>query len=231
MVELLVVVVVSGILIGVMFGPMNDLFTANSQGAKTAIQSGDTQTTVRSMEPIVRMATAFLDKNGIDDPAVFRGAGIDDWQTGGSSVNPNVLITSNYAVAGGTDPNRRLVYASDCVTPLQNNYIYFIKPDTSNPGLGTLYRRALIGLNPCSSGPRAQPSWSQRRTCESGCTATDAKLLINVKEFKLTFYDNLSNAQSSPINAKSVSVTIKTADPKTKYESTSTLRIKRINGS
>lgn len=232
LVELIIVVVVTGIMIGLLFGPLNDLYTANNNSLKTVIQSGDTKGSLRTLEEAVTMAVAFLDTNSADDPTVSKPASAPDWAW--ASGDNSIFILSNYATSINTavapGDNRKIVHtAADCNVPLMYNYVYFLDN-------GTLYRRTLMD-GQC--GNVGSPNYvsptdrRQKRTCAlpftSGlCEGADAKILINVSKFNVTYYDAASLPMSTPVDAKSVGISVTTT--KDGRESTSTIRFKRVNG-
>lgn len=236
--ELLVALVVSSILIFLLFGPLDDVYTANMNGLRDVVQASDIKTALRSVEKDVSLAVSFAKQNDANDPfgPDDNGVTTDTWSWQGlqsPDTQKRVFIIQTYATyipVGLTDDGRMLAYNnSDCKTPLLNNYVYFVKNET-------LYRRLLTTTQtPCGATTVAQ-----KRTClpakvgTYGCLASDAVILKNVTKFNIDYYMNptttsLTSTQydtnsSLPLQAQTVVITIGTKD------NTGSTRISRING-
>lgn len=194
LVEIIIVMTVSGVLIGLLFGPLNDLYVSNSNGLKATIASADGHTALQSIRRIVSAGSNFRATNDkVSDPSGTI------W-TGGN----NVLITSNYATwtSGG---QRKLLHAGPACEPAVNQYVFFVQAEV-------LYRRTLTSkglMTACEGG-----DWDQKQSCatvtvSTRCQATDAKLLTGVMAFRVDYYTSAaSSATSTPNMAKAVLITI-----------------------
>lgn len=234
--ELLVVISVMGILIGLIFGPFDALFTANSRGLDTIIQTTDTRSALRLIEKDITISSNFLSTTTMDingnTPYVNSTSGWN-WQ-GTPTADPDrhVLITENYAVNNSGE----LVLNTSCDAKLNIHYVYFVSGDT-------LYRRTLKAMpNPTGAtnitGSCVPTSVAQKRTCRNlahhaaYCQAQDAKIVSGVRSFKVIYYPSSTSsvALSNPTGARTVVLALKTVD-KHGQEITSSLRISRMNGS
>lgn len=218
-VELIVVVAVLGVVIGLLFGPLNDLYTSNEKGLRTSIATADNRNALQTVRQTVVASQSFNSTNNrVSDP-------MGTTWTGGA----NVLVTSNYATWTNSGNRSLLKGGADC-EPLMNHYIFFVQGKT-------LFRKTLTlkGVQPACDGA----SWDQKQTCTAGtlasftrCEATDAKLLTNVEQFKVDYYESSSsNDTAIPSAAKAVLVTITVKNSPTATAVTSKMRISRTNGS
>lgn len=233
-IELLVVVSVLGILIGLLFGPFDDLFKANTKGLESIIQTTDTRGALRMIERDITISSKFLPINTTDiltnTPYPAMGW---NWQ-GVTSPNPNrrVLITENYA----TNSAGELVLDAACNQKLNISYVYFVTNDT-------LYRRTLKTMpNPTggtnASGSCVPTTIAQKRTCYSRavsatyCEASDAKIVSGVKNFIVRYYASSTSSVelTGPVGAKTTVLTL-TTEARDKQEATASLRITRMNDS
>lgn len=236
-VELMIVILISGILATVLFGPLDDLYTSNTRGLKSVIKTADTRGALRTIERKISLSDSFYGANQITDPS---GA---TWAWTGTSSTSRVLITGNYAttIDEAADPTnaRALVYDSTCTTPLMNNYIYFV----SN---GTLYRRTLknttLPASTCGSLTIGQKQTCATSNTASYCEGKDAAILSDVTSFTVDYYTNAGDSttipdqyvtDTIPESAESIVLTLtaKSGDSSLDSTSTSTLRITRVNGS
>lgn len=234
--EILVVTIVTGILLSLLFGPLDDLYTANNSGLKSITQISDLKTALNIIRKDVSMSVDFRTANdntdafGPDNNYVTSDAW--SWQgTGTPTPTSRVLITRNYATTGlVSDDTRMLILSSvDCSTPLTNNLIYFVND-------GTLYRRSLKNSSaPCSG------SIAQKTTCASGssgygCEGTDTKLLTNVTSFSIDYYADPNSISPIPNQYDSASAALVAAARSVKISVTvannnsSMIRISRVNG-
>lgn len=220
-VELIVVIIVTGVLIGLLFGPMDDLYTANNQGLKSTIVASDVNSTMQAIRQTASISYSYDTTNSISDP-------VGTIWTGGSTT----LITSNYATSTSTSGDRTILkdYNNSCAL-LFNNYIFFVRDRT-------LYRRTLTKEGTTTTCGGA--AWDQKQTCTAGtsaityprCKATDAKLLSNVDSFSVEYYASPSSSTTTtPNTAKAIQVTIQIKTTGSSKPVTSKLRIKRTNGS
>lgn len=233
-IELVVTIAISGILMTMIFTPLNQLYNDNTKGLKSVIKVADTKGVLRSIEHSLALSYGFHHTNPIADP--FGTI----WSWAGTGATSRVLITSNYATdiekKADTANARTLVKDATCTTPLLNYNIYFVSG-------GTLYRRTI--KNPaatCGGIPIAQP-----QTCPVGfnnpaCTGRDAVLLTNVTNFTVDYYaeanDSVTMADQYTVNtvpsgSKAIVITL-TANSGTSMNDTSTtskIRVARLNGS
>ena len=219
-IELIVVTIVIGVLISLLFGPLDDLYTANNQGLKSTIITSDVNNTMQTIRQNASISYSYNANNTITDPlgTIWTGSG-------------DTLITSNYATSTDSSGNKTIMKAnSDCSLQF-NNYVFFVKDRT-------LYRRTLTtkGILTACGGA----DWDQKQTCAAGtstttyprCEATDAKLLSNVDTFSVNYYPSSSaSTTTTPSGAKAIQVMIKVSAPGSSKPVTSKMRIKRTNGS
>lgn len=220
-VELIIVIGVSGIILGLIFGPLSDLYTANNNGLQKTIARTDNHSALQSIRQAAVASLAFNSSNSsVSDPDPAKGS---SW-AGGSDV----LITSNYATTVNGSGVRTLLQGGAGCSPLVNHYIFFVDG-------GTLYRRTLTMqgvVSPCLGA-----TWEQRQTCATAtsfprCRSSDAKLLTGVESFKVDYYTlSSSNIATSPNAAKSIQVEIKQKSGSGSDLVTGKIRINRTNGS
>lgn len=228
-VEVIVVVTVLGLLTGLLFGPLDDLYISNTTSSAQTTQDSDTRGALRQIASDLTNATNFV--SSIPTPASPTGSndGSNPWI--GSDT---VLMASTYATDKLlSDPTRRPIsVGSSCDIAQQqfvkNTYVYFIKSGTS-----TLYRRTMVNTpnngTPCTA-------IAQNQSCTSGCAGTDAKLLGNVVSFKINYYATSDpNNPISPITsagidaARFAKISIKTQPASTTSRVTPTTADIRIN--
>lgn len=236
--ELIVVLTVLGVLIGLIFGPFDDLYWANAQSLQTIVQTTDTRSALRQIEREITISKGFLKESAMDinsDTPYVNGTNKWTWDgTGTPSVDSpkNVLITENYATRGDTGD---IVRAADCATPLTVNYVFFVYGNT-------LYRRALVNPTICSTDGVTADQLTQQRTCYSvslntSCKGRDAKIITDVDSFTISYFtksiDKLEDARTgsdAPTGAWTVVLELTTKN-KNGLKSTATMRITRMNGS
>ena len=63
--EIVVVITVLGILMGILFTSLYDLYASNSNALKTVVTTGDMRTALRTIESELNTATSFHDTNTI----------------------------------------------------------------------------------------------------------------------------------------------------------------------
>lgn len=199
--ELIIAIAASGILAGILFGPLDDLYISNSNSIKQIALTTDAHTALRSIQSTVLLSGGFLASNAVTDPTG------SSWNYTNGGVN-NVLITSNYATTADVPAgSRTLVYnLSDGTTKLQNNYVFFV----SN---GTLYRRTLknttagtaaIGQNQTCGANYASQSYA------ASCNGVDATIVKNVSSFTVQYYASAADTATtaSPATATTVVLNI-----------------------
>lgn len=233
-VELIVTITVSGLLMTMLFGPLNDLYTDNTKGLKSVIKVADTKGALRFIEPTVALSYSFHHTNPIPDP--FGTI----WSWAGTDATKRVLITSNYAtdidINVDTANARTLVKDATCSNPLLNTYIYFVSSD------GTLYRRIIKNTAAtCNSVPIAQPQTCQIGFINPVCNTRDAVLLTGVTNFTVDYYSEPSDATAManqyttntvPSAAKAVVITLTARSGTGANDTTTTskIRVARLNG-
>lgn len=231
-IELIVVIIVTGVLIGLLFGPLDDLFTANNRGLQSTIVTSDINSTMQSIRQTASISISYdydaaksaSNPNPLDPLGTV-------WASNGST-----LVTTNYATSTDASGNKTLIQANTPTTACKqqyNNYIFFIKDRT-------LYRRTLTSKDIVSTASCGGGDWDQKQTCATSsspvtyprCKSVDAKLLSNVDVFSIDYYASSSGSvTATPGAAKAILVTIKTTIPGSSKPVTSKLRIKRTNGS
>ena len=235
--ELIIVIAVSGLLFGLLFGPLDDLYTANTNSLGRVVQTADIHGAQHLIADELRGAVSFASTLTASSP-FGRDNDSTSWDWEGSDSDHRILITSNYATTkaenGDTTGSRSLVYSSsDCITPLQNNYVYFIN-DT------TLYRRTIVNTSTTCNGATI----AQKQSCASGvtnsnCKAIDAVIATGVSKFTISYCLNpsdticeVSGGSTDPSNAQTIIVSITTtvASGTNPQSQTSKMRITRVNG-
>lgn len=245
-VELIIVISVIGSMIGLLFGPFNDLYVSSSQGLRSLVQTSDVRGALRTIERDVVLASKFLSENNIDDllnnipgkPTSPKWA----W-TGNPSADPTkrVLIVEAFGskpTTVGTISGVRdiIVSGPDCTTPLKINYAYYVSNNN-------LYRRT---IKPVGSNTGCNGTVAQNRTCRIGysnpasCQSIDVLIASGVKSFTVDYY--LNSKESLPIanqytngsvltNAMTIVLTLTTTSGKGNnvLDSTSRMRITRLN--
>lgn len=239
--ELIVTLTVLGILIGLLFTPFNDLYESNRLSLQSATLVSDTKNALVSIEKEVALAVSFSNTNsntdalGPDDNAATSG----QWSWTGvlaPTANSRVLITENYATTElavqDDDASRTLVPdSSDCTTPLTNTMIYFVKNST-------LYRRTIKNPTaPCAGYTIAQKTSCAVGVTHSSCEATDAKLLTNVTNFTVAYYQSPGSTgplggqySTNSVPSQSQSIVISLTTARETNTSSETIRITRLNG-
>ena len=256
LVELLVTVVIAGLLMGLVFNTLDDLYSSNSQGAKSIIQTSDTKSALRLIADDIADAVSYLPTNSVTDLRGPLNNGSSQWNTPPYNyvgfVEPDgdelrILMASVNATTENpktdTDGSRDLVLsdADNCSTPLVNNYIYFVSG-------GSLWRRTIENTaTACNGVTQAQifPKQSCAQTDTSPACASrakDARIATGVKSFSVHYYqdsntttpyvDEYTNpARPSEAGAIEVTLTTTAGVGSNAQQTTDKIRISRINGS
>jgi prepilin-type N-terminal cleavage/methylation domain-containing protein len=238
LVELAVVIVAAGILAGILFGALNDLYSSSSRSLARTIQDTDTRSVLRSIENTLVSVAGFK-----SDQSTVSPLGNNDtssaWNFKGSDASRRVLIAETYAtdIAEGVDSNNTrmpILLGSDCtayptnptVAPAfaKNAQIYFAARDATathpdGSAVYNLYRRTIVGINgnPCKT-------IAQKQTCTSSkvqsnplvCKGSDAILLKDIASFDIKYYAptntemDVYNDNDIPENAKSAVINVAT---------------------
>lgn len=196
--ELLIVMVVLGVLIGLLYSPLTNLYFSNINGLKSVVQTTDVHSSLRLISRDLSLATGFAATAAVSSPLGYNNDGTT-WDWRGTDSNHRVLIAGAYATNilpnGDTAGNRTLIFnSSDCSTPLTNTIIYFVKNST-------LYRRTIKNTTSTCGGTAI----AQQQTCAAGvsnaiCKGADALILNNVSKFSVDYY--ASPASSTPISGE-----------------------------
>jgi hypothetical protein len=179
------------------------------------IAAYDVQSTLDDMEATISQSTSFLDStsrvtNPLTDPQ-----GSDDhtaaW-TGTTGQHPDTLVLQLPATSTNPlDANRSIIYtgAGSCNAKnplLQYQVIYFVKS-------GSLYKRTIIPVVPACTTP-----W-QRNSCSTAgltsnpslCKVEDDKLLDNVTDMNILYYQAASDPDSSSVDISNNFTNVNTA--------------------
>lgn len=221
-VELIVVMIVAGILTALLFGPLDDLYSSNTKSLQTIVQATDTRSALRFIERDVVMADSFYATN-TSDP-IGPPTGSSKWDTSpntyaGSGTSNRILMLSRYATSvpdmadDAVNPTRQIVLGSDCKTPLENIFIYYIKDNA-------LYRRSVPDTtSPICSGQSVTNG--SKQTCPPGvtnvvCGGVDAKVLSGVTGLSIDYFAKPNDPTTKiaypgdPATARSIQVTLST---------------------
>ncbi len=242
-VELLIVMFVAAIMMMILFGPLDALYTSSVTDTKKMTQVYDARASLRMIERDVALAGGFYTTNE-SDPVGPTGLG-SKWNTApytyeGSGADNRVLIIGRYATNMGEssdtvdNPARVILMLADCATPIENTMVFYVKD-------GTLYRRSSPDASPssrCSS--QSALSNGMHQTCAPGasqpeCQGSDAVIARGVKKFAVTYYGSDGNEMPYPSDASaatSVEVEIQLSDGSGSniMTSSSKLRMIRVNG-
>lgn len=236
--ELIIVIAVSGILAGILFSPLDDLYYSNINGIQTISQVTDTHSSLRALSSDLNLATGFASTVAVVSPL---GANNDAtaWNWQGSDSNHRVLIASMYATSllpgQDTAGARTLVtIPADCSTPMTVTYVYFVRGTT-------LYRR-IMGNNSatCSGVVIAQKQTCAQAVVSGLCNGIDGVVLNNISKFSVDYYATstintpIVGEYSSPLvpaAAKSIVLTITSTigTGNSATSETNTMRITPLN--
>ena len=240
LVEVIVVVTVTGILTGLLFGPLSDLYFANAQGLTSIVQATDVKTSLRSMEKTIAFGNAFA---AITD-ATDADNNIWKWNNTSGLLGSPLIIKSN-ATEVNAQGNRVIatVYMVNCnnvPTRMTYNTVFFVKKDASQ-NVGTLYRRTIIPspATTCDDPIKIE----QKNSCQSpasnptNCSVSDAVIATNVTGFTVQYFSASDSATAvTPDEAsfptyKTATVTLTTTVGvgSTKTSVTNALRMSLIN--
>lgn len=214
-VELIVVIAVMGLLIGLLFGPLDDLYISNTTSAGQTTQDTDTRSALYRIASDLTNATSFV--GSIPAPVTPVGAGSNNGAAGWSSASTmstdfHTFMASVYASdAAETEATRKPIAVNQNLVGscsasyiesqiaaqniAKNTYVYFVRDNV-------LYRRTMIntpqltptiGLNGLCTTPY------QKQSCASGCSASDAVLVKNVSQFKIEYFND-ATTPLSPVN-------------------------------
>lgn len=219
--------VVAGILMALVFGPMDAIWRSQTTEMATVIQHTDIKAALGSISKDVVLATNFLktdttDKVGptpTNSTATLVAPETVKWNTSpytflGNNTDKNILIYQKYATtqsdAGDNvdDPKRKVLWAdSACTTFMRNTFIYYVKD-------GVLWRRSIPYYNAAlpSEKPKSTCPFNgatgldngTKQTCPQGynnvnlCEGRDAKLIEGVQGFKVLYYQENNPTDGTP---------------------------------
>ncbi len=233
--ELIIVMVVAGLLLPLIIGPLDDLYTSFIRSTKSVVQIGDAHGALRMLEDDISFATTLNPTRSVSAPL---GANNDAtaWDWRGDGPDSRVIIITAYATtASRNDNSRTLAFATNCTTPLTNTHIYFVDD-------GTLYRRTIASTQPqCASTPIAQKTTCAAGVTGSSCQGADAVIIRNVTKFSVDYYSDPSSPTPvagqydddslAPTVAKTVVINLWVSEKSGQSDITSkrTLRVTRMN--
>jgi len=256
--ELIIAMTVSAILLGMLYGPLDDLYRSSSNGLRSIVQVTNTRSALRQIEHNIELSDKFLPTNygnssSSDDIQDWVNTGKPVWNWAGSSSNSRVLVTQNY----GTDSSGNIVLTkNDCdvTAPQIIEYAYFLQGTS-------LYRRTLtLKTYPsnCYGAVANKRTCPAAKTLPSGCQGPDALIATGVTNFSIDYYassssttpldnacgtggdygkhtcysNSFGNPSTIPGQASSIviSITIQTGTGSNTITTTSQMRITRKNG-
>jgi prepilin-type N-terminal cleavage/methylation domain-containing protein len=213
LVELIVVLAVSGIMLTVVVGTLGSYYKDNSVSLGRSIQETDTRSVLRAIEKDLYSSIGFgadiADPSLIFANAVPFGSGpanSNPWNHADNGNGPVLIAYKNPVTqqADADSANTRLpVYrqpAGGCgdlsdASPALMAYIYFVAPDPTNSSVKNLYRRTIVP-NPmatplCGTMSPANSSCATNNIAgfPTVCRSSDAVLLKNIKTLAIKYYD------------------------------------------
>lgn len=231
-VEIIVVMTVCGILVSMLFGPLNSLYLSNTKSLTSVVQLSDIKVALRQMEKSAALGISYAAQSYPDsDNKTWK------WNDASGLLSAPLIITAS-ATEKNTSGDRALAYnlTSSCSQfpiPMMYNILFFVQN-------GSLYRRT---IKPPITATCSGNAIEQKTTCidpTSGpvCTATDALLIKGVTGFSIEYYQD-SNSPSSTTPAsdaavptyKSAVITLETTAGRGGAQATasSSLRISLVN--
>lgn len=187
-VELLVVMVVFGLVVGT----LSQLFSTNlsiiNENDVRANLENNARIAARRVQEDIELAAQALSTNEVPD--AYKPGG---WTA--QTTHPAVLIIEEIAI----DTNSDLMIDPGTFLAIKNNVVYYISGTT-------LYRRVLANSTSLPGQTNSETS-----TCpptQSGCEH-DKKILENVKSFTLEHYDSGNNGPSGIVPEAATSTIIK----------------------
>lgn len=194
--ELIVVVLVMGLLMGVVLGPLSDIYTANTTSVGIATQDTDTRVALRQIESEITNSNGFLNTATVPAPtgSIATPTSWDYRYNDASRPNNMVLIVNSRA----TDATGNMLVftqnAGSCdaatADPMQKLLVYFVQRDPRTNQYN-LYRRTIVnpgGFTACD--PPLQKTSCTVGVADPVCQGTDAVLVYNVTGFQVQFFAN-----------------------------------------
>jgi hypothetical protein len=195
----MITTIITAVLLGLLMGPLGDMYNSNIQGTQTVVQTADTRNALRTIAEDVEWASAFYgndltDPIGPTPPTTSQKWTGSTYSYAGSGSTNRILILGRYATTGleTTDnvdnPTRALLLGSDCMTPITNTIIFFVKDKN-------LYKRTVPNTSAAKCAAQASLTIAQRQSCpvsytNAVCTSKDALLLRAVENFSIQYYSD-----------------------------------------
>ena len=227
LVELLIVMAVAGILMALVFGPMDAIWRSQTTEMATVVQQTDIKAALGRVSKDVVLAVSFLkidttDKVGPDPTnpgATLASPETKKWDTSpytflGNNMDKNILMYQKHATTVSDegdnidDPQRKVLWAdSSCTSFMRNTFVYYVKDSV-------LWRRSIPYYD--AARPNEKPKSlcayvgasnlenGTKQTCPQGynntkiCEGRDAKVLENVQGFKVSYYRENNAADGTP---------------------------------
>lgn len=222
-VELIVVITVAGLLTGIVFGPLNDLYSSNVTTASRSAQDTYTRGVLRSIENELADAGGWTTSlspplglgplNNLLSLESWSYCGVSGILSCSSSTTNRVLITyTNATDKVSTDPTRLPIFdgtagvcnTASTIVPIKAYRVYFVGPDATDASKNDLYRRTIV--NPLGDVLCNGAIPIQKTTCavallsnllckdSSGASHADAVLLRDIKSFNVDYYPTPNSA-------------------------------------
>lgn len=205
-VELVVVMVVTGILIGLVFTSLASYYQATVNSSAKTVNSTDNRVSLRTIQDGTTNITSFMSTSTLSaQTPLGTGNSATAWTYNGANTDERVLITRSNATDRSTkDVDRMVVFkptSGNCdvaaATPIQVDTIYYVAADPFTSGQRNLYRRVIVESTPACPHPVTGASSSpyQKTTCRAGtvnplCAGNDGLILRNVKSFNVDYFVN-----------------------------------------
>ncbi|MBI3889662.1 type II secretion system protein [Candidatus Saccharibacteria bacterium] len=226
-VELIVVMTVMGILAGIVFGALSDLYYSNVKSIAITSQISDTRGALHSIEDDLTLSNAVVASYAPLTSPLGSNDQMAPWSYSYPGVgSPMQTLIIESAASTQTTPDRRdfIINGNTAVSPqgctpssnsvlLYNTIVFFVKNST-------LYRRTINNPNPCGQTIIQKQSCAAAYSSNSNCRAVDARLVDNVSALTFKYYAQASDTAPMAIDptnagtliptAKAVDVTIET---------------------
>jgi hypothetical protein len=202
--ELLVSTLVLTILIAVIGNFVVDRWADYIRNDSQIIIQSNTKIAIETMELDIKAANGIEDANFTPDP------NHSTWSSGAG-----VLVLKVPAQNSG---GQILFVNGDINSPCVNDVIYYLSSG------GALYRRWIPRINPAECNANAITLPTCPPSGGSGCSGTDAKIIENVADLAIRYYDNVNPTTelASPPYAGSGSIQITLGQSLTRFGKTFT---------
>lgn len=231
-VEIIVVITVSGILAGILFGPLNSLYLSNTKSLTSVVQLSDIKVALRQMEKSAALGISYAAQSYPDS-----NSKIWKWNDASGLLSAPLIITAN-ATEKNASGDRALAYnfSSTCTQfpiPMTYNILFYVQD-------GSLYRRTIKPpiTTTCSGNAIEQKTSCTDPSSSTICTANDALLIKGVTGFSIAYYqDSNSPTSTTPasdaavVTYRSAVITLETTAGRGGAQATasSSLRISLVN--